>query len=95
MLGAEVLLATSDILETIVTRQSDTFPPFPKELFHYATLETIQKIFEFDDLRLSHAAYSNDQRELAQAKEVISNRLRNYSGSRNAWLKILMLQRLT
>jgi len=69
MLDAEVLDTTNKILETVVTKLWPHEPP--KKLYHYAALEKLQKIFEFDDLRLSHAEYSNDQGELAQAKTVI------------------------
>jgi hypothetical protein len=50
-------------------------------LFHYAALETIHKILEFDDLRLSHAEYSNDQHELVEAKDVIQDRIQNFTGN--------------
>jgi hypothetical protein len=81
MLDAKVLQSTSELLETVVTSLSKSFPPFPQKLYHYAPLETLQKIFEFDDLRLSHAEYSNDQRELVQANAVIDVRLSGYAGT--------------
>jgi hypothetical protein len=80
MLDATMLRTTSQILETVVTLLSDRelLPRPPEKLYHYATLETLQKIFEFDDLRLSHAEYSIDQNELVQAKAVINTRITSY-----------------
>lgn len=47
----------------------------PRHLHHFTALGTAAQIIEYDNVRLSHAEYSNDQRELAQAKETISARL--------------------
>jgi hypothetical protein len=44
----------------------------PKLLYHYSTLETIQKILEFDNIRLSHAEYSNDRHELVDAIKLVT-----------------------
>lgn len=58
------------ILEKVLT---DDLPnvPVPKALYHYTSLEIIQKILEFDNVRLSHAEYSNDRRELHEAINLI------------------------
>lgn len=70
----EIALArTTDILETVVTRFVDNnqLSILPNYLHHYTSLHTAQKILENDDIRLSHAEYSNDQMEMAQARAVI------------------------
>lgn len=52
-------------------------PTPPKTLFHYSSLDTLQKCIESRDIRLSHAEYSNDSRELIQARELILAELDN------------------
>jgi hypothetical protein len=59
-------------------------PPKPPEaLFHYSSLETLQKCIQTADVRLSHAEYSNDARELTQARDLIlaeiERQIRNYA----------------
>ena len=73
---------TSDILQGVVTELVDVkklLPTLPPELHHFTALGTAAQILENDNVRLSHAEYSNDQRELAQAKDVISSRLQSRS----------------
>jgi hypothetical protein len=47
------------ILEKVLTDDLPNLPKPPKFLYHYTSLETIQKILEQDNVRLSHAEYSN------------------------------------
>jgi hypothetical protein len=44
----------------------------PSRLHHFTSLGTAAQIIEKDNIRLSHAEYSNDQTEMAQAQELIS-----------------------
>jgi len=69
--------STSDILQKIVTIWMDEkkLSSLPARLHHYTSLDTAQKILEKDDVRLSHAEYSNDQMEMEQAKRVIAETL--------------------
>jgi hypothetical protein len=79
------LAATSDILQSVVTSfvNERLLSAPPSRLHHYTSLATAQKILEGDDIRLSHAEYSNDQMEMAQAKEVISRILTLQAGNSN------------
>jgi hypothetical protein len=73
-----ILRLTSDILQEIVTRFVDDerlLPGRPVELHHFTSLEISYQIIEADDVRLSHAEYSNDQTEMERAKQLIVNRL--------------------
>lgn len=62
------------ILERVLTDNSGQLIPAirPQVLYHYTSLEVIQRIFEFDSVRLSHAEYSNDRQELRDAIELIN-----------------------
>jgi hypothetical protein len=64
----------AEILEEALTKmdRQGQLPPRQTGLHHYTTLETTQKILESDNIRLSHAEYSNDQREMEEAKRVIT-----------------------
>ena len=81
-LGADfdesALARTTDILQTVVTRFVDKkqLSTLPDYLHHYTSLGAAQKILENDDVRLSHAEYSNDQMEMAQARTVIGEVLK-------------------
>jgi hypothetical protein len=63
---AEGLARTNEILETVVTRLVAANPQFspPTLLHHFTSLEVARHILEEDDVRLTHAEYSNDQMEL-------------------------------
>lgn len=67
---------TRTILEKVLT---DDLPQLSanllQRLYHYTSLEVIQKIVEYDNVRLSHAEYSNDHRELRDAIDIIRNTL--------------------
>ncbi len=66
---------TGDILKSVVTEfanERKLLPLPPAELHHFTSLETAYRIIEGDDVRLSHAEYSNDQTEMAEAKEIRS-----------------------
>ncbi len=81
--GSNTLALTSDILREVVTLLVDEkhLPGLPKQLHHFTSLETAYRIIEGDNVRLSHAEYSNDQTEMAQAKEIIRDELAKRSGS--------------
>jgi len=68
-----VLHLTSDILLEVVTEfvNEGLLPGRPDELHHFTSLETAHRILENDDIRLSHAEYSNDQMEMEEAKRII------------------------
>jgi Protein of unknown function (DUF2971) len=74
---APVLALTQDILQEIVTNFVDEkkLSGPPAELHHFTSLDTACRIVEGDDVRLSHAEYSNDQTEMEEAKETIRHRL--------------------
>jgi hypothetical protein len=78
-----VLALTQDILQAIVTEfvNERKLEPRPAELHHFTSLDVAHLIVKGDDVRLSHAEYSNDQTEMEQAKRVIADRLNNRSGS--------------
>jgi hypothetical protein len=72
--ASDALALTSDILKEVVARFVNTYePPLkpPRELHHFTSLGTAHQIIETDNIRLSHAEYSNDQTELAEAKDII------------------------
>ena len=50
-------------------------PALPARLHHFTSLGTAAQIIETDNVRLSHAEYSNDQTEMEQAKEIILSTL--------------------
>lgn len=79
MQNLAVYSTTTTILEQVLTNLP-ALPYAPAELFHYTSLETIQKILERDDIRLTHAEYSNDQRELEEARILIGARLAAHAG---------------
>ena len=64
MMDLNVFRTTREILQGALTTlgQQGQLPSPPAALYHYSSLEVIQKVLENDDLRLSHAEYSNDQR---------------------------------
>lgn len=73
--GADTLALTSDILKDVLTRRTedDTLRQPPARLHHYTSLDTAQRIIEGDNVRVSHAEYSNDQQEMEQEKSSVSN----------------------
>ena len=76
--GARTLALTSDILREAVTEFVDVkkaLPSLPSELHHFTSLETGYRIIEGDNVRLSHAEYSNDQTEMEKAEEIIRREL--------------------
>jgi hypothetical protein len=77
MWNIERYVASQEIVEPVITDLSNQnlLPGAPPILYHYTSLEVIQKIMEFDDIRLTHAEYSNDQRELEEARLLIAERL--------------------
>jgi hypothetical protein len=77
MLNLAVYSTTTEILKQVLTGLP-ALPHAPPELYHYTSLETIQKILEFDDIRLTQAEYSNDQRELEEARILMVDRLANH-----------------
>jgi Protein of unknown function (DUF2971) len=74
---APALALTQDILLEVVTRfvEEGKLSRIPPELHHYTSLETAYRIISGDDIRLTHAEYSNDQTEMEEAKEIIRIRL--------------------
>jgi Protein of unknown function (DUF2971) len=83
---AQALARTSDILQSIITRfvNAKRLTTPPGLLHHYTSLDSARKILEQDDVRLSHAEYSNDQMEMAQAKDVIGEVL-NKAGQHSSF----------
>jgi hypothetical protein len=80
--GYSTRALTSDILQQVVTQLVDVdrlLPSLPSRLHHFTALGTAAQIVEKDNVRLSHAEYSNDQTEMARAKEVISAALHSRS----------------
>jgi DUF2971 family protein len=83
-MGGDTLALTSDILQEVVTRLVDeekVLPPLPPQLHHYTSLETAYHIINGDNVRLSHAEYSNDQTEMGQAKDIIRGELKSRSSN--------------
>ena len=74
MLNLAVYSTTIQILQNVLTGLAG-LPTAPPEVYHYTSLETIQKVLEFDDVRLSHAEYSNDQSEIEEARALIARQL--------------------
>jgi DUF2971 family protein len=73
---------TSDILQQVVTKLVNVdmlLPALPPRLHHFTSLGTAAQIIETDNVRLSHAEYSNDQTEMEQAKEIILSTLNSRS----------------
>jgi hypothetical protein len=72
-----VLRLTSDILTDVVTQfvERGALSSPPDELHHFTSLETAHYIIARDNIRLSHAEYSNDQTEMEEAKEIIQSRM--------------------
>jgi hypothetical protein len=82
--GGATLALTSDILQEVVTSLVDEeklLPKPPTRLHHFTSLETASRIISGDNIRLSHAEYSNDQTEMGQAKDVIRSELINRSAN--------------
>jgi hypothetical protein len=82
--GSATLALTSDILKEVVTWLVDEeklLPALPPRLHHFTSLETVYRIIDCDNVRLSHAEYSNDQTEMEQAKEIIRLELRRRSST--------------
>ena len=78
--SADTLALTSDILGDVVAEFVDekhTLPERPTELHHFTSLETACDIIQEDSIRLSHAEYSNDQKEMEEAKQIILDELRD------------------
>jgi hypothetical protein len=76
--GTDTLALTSDILQHVVTWLVDeekVLSQLPAQLHHFTSLETVCRIIDGDNVRLSHAEYSNDQTEMEQAKEIIRSEL--------------------
>lgn len=75
--GSETLAVTSNILQEVVTEfvNQKFLSGLPARLHHFTSLDTASRIIEGDNIRLSHAEYSNDQTEMEQAKEVIRREL--------------------
>lgn len=75
--GARAAL-TSDILQEVVTLliKENLLPELPPQLHHFTSLETAHQIIKYDNIRLSHSEYSNDQTEMEQAKDIIRNELK-------------------
>jgi hypothetical protein len=77
-IGNDTLALTSDMLQQVVTELVDVerlLPALPPRLHHFTSLETAYRILDKDNIRLSHAEYSNDQTEMAQAKDIILSEL--------------------
>jgi hypothetical protein len=77
-IGATTLALTSDILRDLATEfvdKRELLPPRPSELHHFTSLGTAYHVIEGDNVRLSHAEYSNDQTEMERAKEIIRTEL--------------------
>jgi hypothetical protein len=81
--GYDTRALTADILQQVVTQLVDVdkvLPALPSRLHHFTSLATAAQIIEKDNVRISHAEYSNDQTELAQAKNLITAALNSRSG---------------
>jgi hypothetical protein len=79
---ADGLARTSEIMATVVTRlvaANSQFLP-PKLLYYFTSLEVARHILEEDDVRLTHAEYSNDQMEMEAAKTIIGECLAARAG---------------
>lgn len=78
VVGGRALALSSDILEEVITLlvQEHLLVTCPRQLYHYTTLDTASQIINLDNIRLSHAEYSNDQNEMATAKDLIKSELR-------------------
>jgi hypothetical protein len=70
---------TSQILGMVIGELG--LPKPPRELHHFTSLDAAYRIIEDDNIRLSHAEYSNDQTEMKRAKEIIRTALRARSGT--------------
>lgn len=82
--GRATLALTSDILQEVVTRLVDVdrlLPALPSQLHHFTSLETAYRIIIDDNIRLSHAEYSNDQMEMGEAKDIIRSELSSRSSN--------------
>jgi hypothetical protein len=87
---SDALALTSDILRDVVTElvAEGVLPALPPQLHHFTSLETACRIIDGDNVRLSHAEYSNDQTEMGQAKEIIREELKGRS-SDNFFAQVL------
>ena len=88
---AHALALTQDILQRIVTKfvEDGKLSGLPPELHHYTSLDTAHRIIEGDDVRLSHAEYSNDQTEMEEAKKIIQTRLSARAGIDQFYAQVL------
>ena len=69
------LILTKTITEFLSV--SKLLPEPPSELHHFTTMEAACHIISSDDVRLTHAEYSNDQTEMERAKYIIRCALRD------------------
>ena len=76
-ISTNTLARTSRLLQDVVTELvcAGTLTKLPKRLHHFTTLDTAHLIITFDNLRLSHALYSNDHQELEWSRSVIRDAL--------------------
>jgi hypothetical protein len=81
--GSVTFALTSDILKEVVTRlvKEKVLPGLPPHLHHFTSLDIAYHIILMDNVRLSHAEYSNDQTEMAEAKEIIWAELQRRSSN--------------
>jgi hypothetical protein len=95
MFDVKTFLAKRKILQGVITSldASNQLPKPPGTLYHYSSLEVIQKILEMDDVRLSHAQYSNDQTEIIEARSLILQRLAHTKNSFNKAVEEAFLKR--
>lgn len=75
--GSKTLARSSEILEKVITGLvgQRKLSELPASLHHFTTLDTAHQIISSDNIRLSHAEYSNDQTELDRAKTIIRQEL--------------------
>ena len=80
---SRVFVLTSDILEQVVTQLvgEGILQKLPSQLYHFTSLETAYRIIQEDNIRLSHAEYSNDQTEMEEAKKIILSELNKRSSN--------------
>src|ERR1700722_16939349 len=82
---------TANILRDVVTEfvDKERLPSAPAELHHFTSLEVACHIIKDDDVRLSHAEYSNDQTEMEEAKQIIQSELQARGASNPFFTQIL------
>jgi hypothetical protein len=76
-LALRLATLTTKILQDVITELN--FPFLPSELHHFTSLDVAVKIIDEDDVRLSHAEYSNDPNEMEEAKRIIAEQLNSRS----------------